>query len=943
MKNQILIFFVAFILSSCASDVLLEEDSNSETINFDVSVPVYTDMRTRGLGDTRAYSDGSTVSELKCYIYNRVLGEDAAPIRTENIEIHDYDDHRGGSLSIDLPTGQAYDFVFLATACKQDDNSSKVFYNPSGRTLNFNYDRIKTSDEDVDCFFGVLKGLASEDKAEHSIVLKRPGAQLNIGTKDLKSYNELSSSPLETVGLAVDGVYSAMNVMDGSVIGDARKVAIARNALPSGQVFPVSGADYLSMSYLLVNERTNVGVTMTASNVDSSFNTEFSDVPLQRNHQTNIYGNLLTKTNDFKIEINPEFDGTNKKDLDDPYADYDLVVQFTDNYSSGSMNSCILEYTKFNGSYDQSYKIDLSKYLDNDKMVKVTWEELGIAPPIASLSFSQNNPSWSALKSVLKCDIGYLCLTKLWSMFNGCNNLVSVEAIKQWDTSEVTTMRNLFSGCSRLSSLDLSHFNTGNVTDLSYMFRGCSTLKSLDVASFDTSNVTDMTSMFSGCKALPSIDVTNFDTSNVTNMSEMFRGCKALPSIDVTNFDTSNVTNMSAMFRGCKALHSLDVTNFDTSNVTNMSEMFSGCQTLPSIDVTNFDTSKVMSMHTMFSDCKALPSLDVTNFDTSNVTDMTSMFRGCKALPYLDVTNFDTSKVMSMHTMFSDCQALSSLDVSNFDTSNVTSMSSMFSGCKALPSLDVTNFDTSNVTNMSEMFSGCQTLPSIDVTNFDTSNVTNMSEMFRECSSLADLDVKGFDTGSVTDMRMIFYGCKNLSVIDVSNFDTGNVRYLDYMFCDCSNVESLEVSGFDTKNVTSMNAFFKGCSKISVIDISNYNLLKCDRAYNMFADCVNLDTIYMCNIDFANMKGDDAFKINDEWWLDNTPKLRSIIGPVYNICCPELKIHSPLSNESAMVFINGLKQQSSNSVIYFVYATFASLNSNQIAIANEKGWTVRSL
>ncbi len=813
MKNQILIFFVAFILSSCASDVLLEEDSNSGTINFDVSVPVYTDMRTRGLGDTRAYSDGSTVSELKCYIYNRVLGEDAAPIRTENIEIHDYDDHRGGSLSIDLPTGQAYDFVFLATACKQDDNSSKVFYNPSGRTLNFNYDRIKTSDEDVDCFFGVLKGLTSEDKAEHSIVLKRPGAQLNIGTKDLKSYNELSSSPLETVGLAVDGVYSAMNVMDGSVIGDARKVAIARNALPSGQVFPVSGADYLSMSYLLVNERTNVGVTMTASNGDSSFNTEFSDVPLQRNHQTNIYGNLLTKTNDFKIEINPEFDGTNKKDLDDPYADYDLVVQFTDNYSSGSMNSCILEYTKFNGSYDQGYKIDLSKYLDNDKMVKVTWEELGIAPPIASLSFSQNNPSWSALKSVLKCDIGYLCLTKLWSMFNGCNNLVSVEAIKQWDTSEVTTMRNLFSGCSRLSSLDLSHFNTGNVTDLSYMFSGCSTLKSLDVASFDTSNVTDMTSMFSGCKALPYLDVTNFDTSNVTNMSAMFSGCKALPYLDVTNFDTSNVTNMSAMF----------------------------------------------------------------------------------------------------------------------------------SGCKALPYLDVTNFDTSNVTNMSEMFSGCQTLPSIDVTNFDTSNVTNMSEMFRECSSLADLDVKGFDTGSVTDMRMIFYGCKNLSVIDVSNFDTGNVRYLDYMFCDCSNVESLEVSGFDTKNVTSMNAFFKGCSKISVIDISNYNLLKCDRAYNMFADCVNLDTIYMCNIDFANMKGDDAFKINDEWWLDNTPKLRSIIGPVYNICCPELKIHSPLSNESAMVFINGLKQQSSNSVIYFVYATFASLNSNQIAIANEKGWTVRSL
>ena len=218
----------------------------------------------------------------------------------------------------------------------------------------------------------------------------------------------------------------------------------------------------------------------------------------------------------------------------------------------------------------------------------------------------------------------------------------------------------MFSGCYKLTSLDVSNFDTSNVTDMSGMFSGCQNLTSLDVSNFNTSKVTDMSSMFYSCLELTSLDVSNFDTSNVTNMSGMFE-CYAdskLTSLDVSNFNTSKVTDMSSMFMHCLKLNALDVSNFDTSNVTDMHNMFYSCSGLTSLDVSNFDTSNVTDMLSMFYSCPGLTSLDVSNFDTSNVTDMRSMFMGCTKLAELDLSNFDTTRAPKMDNMFQNCRAL---------------------------------------------------------------------------------------------------------------------------------------------------------------------------------------------------------------------------------------------------------------------------------------------
>ena len=220
--------------------------------------------------------------------------------------------------------------------------------------------------------------------------------------------------------------------------------------------------------------------------------------------------------------------------------------------------------------------------------------------------------------------------TALW--FNNYRALKQIEGLEHLNTSEVKDMREMFSGCEDLTSLDLSHFNTQNVTYMGGMFNGCSRLTSLDLSHFNTQNVTYMGGMFNGCSRLTSLDLSHFNTQNVTYMGGMFNGCSRLTSLDLSHFNTQNVTYMGGMFARCKALTSLDLSHFNTQNVTYMKEMFAGCSGLTSLDLKNFNTQNVTDMGGMFEGCSGLTSLDLSHFNTQNVTDMFEMFSGCSAL-----------------------------------------------------------------------------------------------------------------------------------------------------------------------------------------------------------------------------------------------------------------------------------------------------------------------
>ena len=98
------------------------------------------------------------------------------------------------------------------------------------------------------------------------------------------------------------------------------------------------------------------------------------------------------------------------------------------------------------------------------------------------------------------------------------------------DTSNVTSMRDMFSRCYRLQTVPL--FNTSNVISMNNMFYYCNSLQTVPL--FNTSNVTRMDNMFNNCSSITTIPA--FDTSNVNNFYSMLQGCSSLTTIECISF-----------------------------------------------------------------------------------------------------------------------------------------------------------------------------------------------------------------------------------------------------------------------------------------------------------------------------------------------------------------------------------------------------------------------
>lgn len=82
-------------------------------------------------------------------------------------------------------------------------------------------------------------------------------------------------------------------------------------------------------------------------------------------------------------------------------------------------------------------------------------------------------------------------------------------------------------------------------------FADFNTAHTMNLAKLDTSNVTNMKDMFSGCSSLTSLDLSCFNTSSVTDMMSMFRNCSELTTLNLYGFDTSSVKGAYLMFYRC--------------------------------------------------------------------------------------------------------------------------------------------------------------------------------------------------------------------------------------------------------------------------------------------------------------------------------------------------------------------------------------------------------
>ena len=476
----------------------------------------------------------------------------------------------------------------------------------------------------------------------------------------------------------------------------------------------------------------------------------------------------------------------------------------------------------------------------------------------------------------------------------GLLNLSSITFNDLFNTSFVTNMKGMFSGCSKLTTLDLSSFDTSLVADMSFIFSYCSKLTTLDLSGLDTFMVTTMSGMFNGCEELTTLnlsDLYKFDTYGVKDMSSMFNGCEALTTLNLSDFDTSLVTNMSNMFSHCRNLSTLNLSNFDTHKVTNMRNMFSNCDNLSTLNISNFDTSLVTDMSNMFSNCDNLSTLNISNFDTSLVTDMSNMFSYCSKLATLDLSSFNIKSGTNVSNMFSSCDLLKTIVSPTTVLSSVslnTRRGVIWVGSannalyNSLPSSKITlnagavlapnwkyAVTTTNITSyvFEENSStsgekvGATSLTDTSVLYNDTVNVyTSGSTMYirsyfkifapqNSTSLFANLSgtfsFSNFDTSQVINMSLMFYGCSKLTSLTFNNFNTSNVTNMSYMFSGCSALKSISFgTNFNTSNVTNMANMFSRCSSLASISFgTNFKTTNVTNMSYMFDGCSKLTSL----------------------------------------------------------------------------------------------------
>ena len=302
MKRYLLSTFTiaaaALLVTSCNDEMDNGLKTGDEgTVTFTAQLP--SEM------GTRAFADGLTAKHLQYAVYEAgqstplpVFGDETTVVGEAEMN------NLKQTVSLKLTTGKTYDVIFWAA-----DNSAKKPYtfDPLTQTVKITYTNVYSNNDICDAFFK-KETITVSGNQNVDVKLTRPFAQVNIGTDDFDAATIAGLNLTQTQVKATAG--DILNLATGKMEGTEATRTFKMKAIPTADdgAFPVAGYKYLLMAYIPISD-TKETVDMTFGyNGKSSFRS-FTNVPLQRNYRTNIYGSLLTNSVDFNVVIEPAFSG----------------------------------------------------------------------------------------------------------------------------------------------------------------------------------------------------------------------------------------------------------------------------------------------------------------------------------------------------------------------------------------------------------------------------------------------------------------------------------------------------------------------------------------------------------------------------------------------------------------------------------------------------------
>ncbi len=455
---------------------------------------------------------------------------------------------------------------------------------------------------------------------------------------------------------------------------------------------------------------------------------------------------------------------------------------------------------------------------------------------------------------------GFCFNSNMSYFFKDFINLKKISGFENISTELLTNAEGIFSGCVKLTDLDLTSWNTSKIITMSRMFYRCHEIKELDLSSFSTESLTSIHYMFADCYKLRTIfvsdhwklreDITGFNT---------FLNCTELSgNID---YDANKVSCLYATIHGY--MLPKKNTDDDKPEVNPDAHLDKTIKSYGLADETDFNAYRDDIVTVVFADSIDYISLSgsIANWDVSSKEDgSVKAWISINPIETLKDSNGNPTTYRYNLTIAAEGGVNANPDSSY-----------MFYGYKNLKKVNgLQHFKTTQAVDMKYMFYKCDSLENIDISSFDTKNVKNMSNMFGFCSKLRTADLSTLDTSSVSDISNLFYYCTSLEEVNLSGMNLSSIETAPVIFIDCPiktvtadgiilsdktteifkntyngkiTVEEISLNGADTKNVTDMSSMFKDCDGLTSLDLSSFDLSKVKNMSYMFSSCDKLETV----------------------------------------------------------------------------------------------------